>query len=80
MPSRRDAARGFFERGGYDEALGWTWTKGLLLHSGDQTASRYEIREINGASYLFMEWKSGDVTIAHMKPQYYVLKSAKSAS
>ena len=24
----RDAARGFFERGGYDEALGWTWTKG----------------------------------------------------
>lgn len=58
----------------------WTWTKGFLIHSGDQTASRYEIREINGASYLFMEWKSGDVTIAGMKPWYYVLKSAKSAS
>lgn len=24
----RDAARGFFEGGGYDEALGWTWPKG----------------------------------------------------
>jgi bla regulator protein BlaR1 len=51
----------------------WTWTKGFLMHSGDQTASRYEIRQTNGASYLFLEWKSGDVTIAHMKPHYYVL-------
>ena len=58
----------------------WTWTKGVLIHSGDQTASRYKIREINGVSYLFLEWKSGDVTIAGMKPQYYVLKSAKGGS
>jgi bla regulator protein BlaR1 len=52
----------------------WTWTKGLLLHRGDQTASHYEIKEIGGAPYLFLEWKSGDVTIAGMKPHYYVLK------
>ena len=32
------------------------------------------IKEIGGAPYLFLEWKSGDVTIAGMKPHYYVLK------
>jgi len=51
----------------------WTWTKGVVMHQGDKTASHYEIREINGKSYLFFEWKSGDVTIAGMKPHYYVL-------
>jgi hypothetical protein len=69
----------FLENGKTPQAW-WTWTKGVLIHSGDQTASRYEIREIDGATYLFLEWKSGDVTIAGMKPWYYVLKSAKSAS
>lgn len=52
----------------------WTWTKGFVLHHGDQTASRYEIRILNGEPYLFFEWKSGDVTIAGMRPFYYVLK------
>ena len=52
----------------------WTWTKGVLIHSGDQTASHYEIREIKGRSYLFLEWKSGDVTILGKKPIYYVLQ------
>jgi hypothetical protein len=51
-----------------------TWTKGCVMHSGDQTASRYEIKEIKGYTYLFFEWKSGDVTISGMKPHYYVLK------
>lgn len=69
----------FLENGKTPQAW-WTWTKGVLIHSGDQTASRYKIREINGASYLFLEWKSGDVTIAGMKPRYYVLKSAKGGS
>jgi hypothetical protein len=67
----------FLENGKTPQAW-WTWTKGVLIHKGDQTASRYEIRQINGTSYLFLEWKSGDVTIAGMKPRYYVL--AKSAS
>jgi hypothetical protein len=60
----------------------FTWTKGVLIHQGDQTASHYEVRQINGVSYLFLEWKSGDVTIAGMKPHYYVLKqkAAKSDS
>jgi hypothetical protein len=52
----------------------WTWTKGVLIHHGDKTASHYEIREIKGQSYLFLEWKSGDVMVLGMKPSYYVLK------
>jgi hypothetical protein len=71
----------FLENGKTPQAW-WTWTKGVLIHHGDQTASHYEIREINGLPYLFLEWKSGDVTIAGMKPHYYVLKpkAAKGTS
>jgi predicted Ser/Thr protein kinase len=62
----------FLENGKTPES--WlTWTKGILIHHGDQTASHYEIRQIKGRSYLFLEWKSGDVTIAGLKPHYYVL-------
>lgn len=58
---------------------GWlTWTKGVVMHHGDKTANRYEIREINGKSYLFFEWKSGDSTILGRKPPYYVLKKTTS--
>jgi hypothetical protein len=57
-----------------------TWTKGYFLHHGDQTASRYEIREINGQAYLFYEWKSGDVMVLGAKPRYYVLKKVGVAT
>ena len=50
------------------------WTKGLVLHPGDRIASRYIIREMDGARYMFYEWKSGDYSIRHSKPAYYVLK------
>ena len=56
-----------------------TWTKGVVIHHGDKTASHYEIRKIKGMSYMFFEWKSGDVTISGMKPFYYVLKKTSSA-
>ena len=71
----------FLEDGKMPQAW-WTWTKGVVIHHGDQTASHYEIRQISGHPYLFFEWKSGDVTIARMKPHYYVLKpkAAKGAS
>ena len=64
----------FLENGKTTEAW-WTWTKGVLIHSGDQTASHYEIRQIKGRPYLFLEWKSGDFTISGRKPSYYVLRS-----
>jgi len=52
----------------------FAWTKGLILHSGDKTASKYVIKEIAGSKYMFFEWKSGDYVIRHTKPSYYVLK------
>jgi hypothetical protein len=57
----------------------WTWTKGLLLHSGDKTASKYVIKTMAGATYMFLEWKSGDYVLRGMKPKYYVLEKAKAA-
>jgi beta-lactamase regulating signal transducer with metallopeptidase domain len=56
----------------------WTWTKGLVFHSGSKTASKYNIKDIEDATYMFFEWKSGDYTIRHMKPFYYVLKKVSS--
>lgn len=50
------------------------WTKGVIIHHGDKTASRYLIKDIRGATYLFFEWKGGDYTIRQMLPSYYVLK------
>ncbi|MCE5230464.1 M56 family metallopeptidase [bacterium] len=56
----------------------WKWTNGLLLHDGDKTASRYEIKQIDGYNYMFVEWKVGDYTIRHQKPSYYVLRQASN--
>jgi beta-lactamase regulating signal transducer with metallopeptidase domain len=52
----------------------WTWTKGLVFHLGSKTASKYTLKDIEGSTYMFFEWKSGDYTIRYMKPFYYVLK------
>jgi hypothetical protein len=50
------------------------WTKGLIIEPAAKKASRYQIREIQGETYMFYEWKSGDYTLRQMKPKYYVLK------
>lgn len=79
-PSAKAAKRELFFKelvllpGGKSPSGWWTWTKGAVMHTNDRTASRYEIKKIGGAEYMFFEWKSGDYTIRHMKPQYYVLK------
>ena len=56
----------------------WTWTKGLVFHSGSKTAAKYTLKNIEGSTYMFFEWKSGDYTIRHRKPSYYVLKKVSS--
>jgi len=63
-----------FRAEGWMTGLSVTWTKGVILDDADKTASRYSIKELDGAKYMFMEWKSGDYTIRHQKPCYYVLK------
>ncbi|MBF0566935.1 MAG: hypothetical protein HQK89_17050 [Nitrospirae bacterium] len=61
-----------FQPGGSTSGV-WKWTRGVVIHEGDKTASKYEIRSIGGKKFLFLEWKSGDYVIRHMKPYYYVL-------
>jgi beta-lactamase regulating signal transducer with metallopeptidase domain len=56
----------------------WTWTKGMVFHSGSKTASKYTLKDIGGSTYMFFEWKSGDYTIRYMKPAYYILKKVSS--
>jgi hypothetical protein len=58
----------------------FSWTKGFVMHKGgDHTASKYFVREIQGAKYLLFEWKSGDTIYFHQPSQYYVLKKEKQA-
>jgi hypothetical protein len=47
-----------------------------VIHQGDKTASHYEIQDIKGQLYMFVEWKSGDVMLLGMKPKYWVLKKS----
>lgn len=54
-----------------------TWTKGLIINKRDKTASKCEIREMDGATYMFFEWKNGDYMYRGMKPNYYVLKKVE---
>ena len=56
------------------DSHGIKWTKGMILDDTDdfKTASAYEIRDYDGADYLFIEWKSGDYIWGKMKPWYYV--------
>ncbi len=56
----------------------FTWTKGMILDEVDRTASNYEIKELDGNTYMLFEWKSGDYIFRGMKPGYYVLKKVDS--
>ncbi|HEX2925879.1 MAG TPA: sigma-70 family RNA polymerase sigma factor [Ruminiclostridium sp.] len=50
------------------------WTKDLIINKGAKTASKCIIKEIDGSTYMFFQWKSGDYTYRGMTPSYYVLK------
>jgi bla regulator protein blaR1 len=56
----------------------FSWSKDMILNKEDKTLSKYEIKKIDGASYLFFEWKNGDYIFHNMKPSYYVLKKVDS--
>lgn len=56
----------------------FTWTKDHILNDVDKTDSSYVIKDIDGSTYMFFQWKSGDYTIRNMKPCYYVLKKISS--
>ncbi len=82
---RRWKGRGFLKgivllENGASLLRGATWTRGLILNHAVKTAEKYHIKQIDGATYMFYEWKSGDYTIKHRKPWYYVLKKLPPAS
>ena len=56
----------------------FTWTRDHILNDVDKTDSSYLIKDIDDATYMFFQWKSGDYTIRGMKPYYYVLKKVSS--
>lgn len=49
------------------------WTKGKANPDHERPAFYY-LRNIEGQTYLFYEWVSGDVTLRGREPAYYVLK------
>lgn len=59
-----------------DGTTNWafTWTRGLVLHPTEKTAARYLVRQADGRTLLFLEWKNGDYTRRGQKPAWYVLE------
>ncbi len=61
--------------------LNWIgWKKGSVIENQSGIIAEYEIRVIDGTKYLFLPWLSGDVTIRHQKPEYYILKKVSETS
>ena len=54
----------------------WTdkWTKGAVLDLRKHTVNAYEIREVDGTEYLFVQWKTGNYIFGYHDPYYYVFK------
>lgn len=52
------------------------WTKGCVLRKWNNSACAYEIKNINGIEYLFIEWKSGDYRWGGFDTDYYVFERA----
>jgi hypothetical protein len=55
-----------------------TWTKGMVISKQDETAANYITKDINGATYMFVQWKSGDYIFRDQEPKFYVLKKVDS--
>jgi tetratricopeptide (TPR) repeat protein len=51
-----------------------TWTRGVIINPGERTAASYEIRNLAGTNFMFVEWKNGDYILFHSKPGLYVLR------
>lgn len=66
-----------FRPGGATDLPTETWTRGFVISPADRTASKYEIKRLDGEEYLFMEWKAGDYIQRDMAPGYYVMVREK---
>ena len=50
------------------------WTNGYVLRKWNSSACAYEIKNIDGKEYLFIEWKSGDYRWGGFDTDYYVFE------
>jgi bla regulator protein BlaR1 len=57
-----------------------TWTKGIAIDKTYKLSSQYFIKDIDGESYMFFQWKGGDYAYGCRRPMYYVLKKVKAFS
>ncbi|HEY9061902.1 MAG TPA: stalk domain-containing protein [Pseudobacteroides sp.] len=50
------------------------WTKGYVFGSMDgiTTISSYVIKQLDGKTFMFIQWKCSDYTVRGQKPNYYV--------
>ncbi|MBE6024059.1 MAG: hypothetical protein E7231_12755 [Cellulosilyticum sp.] len=55
-----------------ENALTWTGTK--LINTADEVVMNCTIKELDGKTYMFMEWKSGDYVYRGMEPWYCVFE------
>jgi hypothetical protein len=69
-----------YKRNNQTETPWLSWTKNFVIDKGgDHVTCKYEIREIKGSKYIFVEWKSGDYSYFHRSPYFYVFKYEGSA-
>lgn len=64
----------FKENGIIDKYPKSRWTKGYIYYPFKYVGAEYIIKEIDGDTYMFMQWKNGDYLYFNMKPKYYILK------
>lgn len=66
----------FFKNGTTDKK--WLiWTKNIVIDKDDKLSSEYIIKNIDGETYMFFQWKNGDYAYGGRRPEYYVMKKAK---
>ena len=51
-----------------------SWTKGVAIDKEDKLSSQYFIKDIDGETYMFLQWKGGDYAYGCRRPIYCVLK------
>jgi bla regulator protein BlaR1 len=54
-----------------------TWKKTRIIDRSSKASAEFVIKKLNGRTYMFFPWLSGDVTIRGMKPSYYVLQKSE---
>lgn len=66
-----------YEDGEISGAKEQVWTKGYVLRKWHSAACAYEIREIEGKTYMMMEWKSGDYRWGGFDSNFYVFEKVE---